>query len=223
MWLSDFVTCLWDNGKVRTSSDELSAADKTAAVELLADFERLGRLEFPTDPPTFSADVALWAANVLYDACHFVVHRDDDEHHLRTALSLSCPESSNAGTHYSADLIFRFLPDVIRLARVASQNDPLVGELVKLANQWPLSSVGVPGLREIDDNVILSCPCLARVYIDRMIDRNDLSRLANPRVRSLVAEALGMYDELAPEIAREIRRLDESVSHYEPGTQQIDL
>ena len=41
-------------------------------------------------------------------------------------LSVPCPQKASPAVCYSVDLTFRFLPDLTRLARAASEDDPLV-------------------------------------------------------------------------------------------------
>ena len=86
--------------------------------------------------------------------------------------------------------------------RGASAEDPLVTELIKLAGRWPLSAVGIAGAEEGDVGAIVIDPCLLRVYVDRIIARQDFPRLANERVRDAALQAIGAFPELAPEVAR---------------------
>jgi hypothetical protein len=44
-------------------------------------------------------------------------------------------------------------------------------------------------------------PCLRRLYVDRIIAGRDVARLSDQRVRAAAIEAVGLHDELCPEIA----------------------
>ena len=47
---------------------------------------------------------------------------------------------------------------------------------------------------------ILEHPSLRTLYIDRIMARKDFSRLSDPRVRELVTAAIGLHEELAPDL-----------------------
>jgi hypothetical protein len=72
--------------------------------------------------------------------------------------------------------------------------------LTELARRWPLSSVGVKGLEGLDVSSFVGDPALLQLYVDRIIERADQSRLTDPRVNEAVRTALGGYPELAPAI-----------------------
>ena len=103
--------------------------------------------------------------------------------------------------HYSADLSLRFLPDAWRLARDASESDPLVSFLLKTANRWPLSSVGISSTSISSVDGFATDPSLLALYVDRIIERRDNSRLDDPRVRESIRRAVGAHDVLAPALA----------------------
>ena len=93
----------------------------------------------------------------------------------------------------------------MRLARAKSQDDPFVAHLNGLATSWPLSSVGIADVatdsQEIDVTPIVGSRSLLALYVDRIIARDDVSRLEDLRIRDAVAGALGLFPELAPKIA----------------------
>src|SRR6185437_12009000 len=104
-------------------------------------------------------------------------------------------------TCYSADLAFCFLPDLIKLARGIAEEDPLVTGILALAKNFPLSSVGVAGISDMNIDAFIAHPTLRRLYADRIIEREDHSRLGHPAAREAVREALGAFPELAPKLA----------------------
>jgi len=69
---------------------------------------------------------------------------------------------------------------------------------MKIARAWPLSSVGVAGVSDVDVDPFIDHPSLRRLYADRIVERRDASRLGDPRVRAAVREAIGAHDELVP-------------------------
>jgi len=141
---------------------------------------------------------------LLYQICQFVVCRDIGEEQIAAAFANECPTARGPDTDWSTDLLLRHLPGLIRLAQQLSNGDPLVQELKKVATAWPLSSVGVPELVELNLDTFIAHPALARLYADRIVAAADTSRLGDPRVDDLLRADLGIHRELAPEIAKRL-------------------
>ena len=207
MALAQFISALFEHGRVRVSRsmDAISAEEAAEGDEVLAAVERHGRLEFPGESPDFALPAARWAAEKLYRACQLAVHRELTIEVLRAA-GPSAPELGQikvcpAAVHYSVDLVFRFLPDLERLTRGVAAGDPLLGEIATWARAWPLSSIGMKNISPEHLEAIVEHPGLLRYYADRVIAKRDASRMENPRVRAAVRQALGLYNELAPELA----------------------
>jgi hypothetical protein len=102
------------------------------------------------------------------------------------------------------DLIFRQLPTLYRLARHLSEGDPLVRELMSLARQWPLSSVGITLAEPAELNSFLEHPALRQLYVDRILESEDGSRLGDRRVDAVVRAGLGAYPGLCLALARKL-------------------
>jgi len=99
------------------------------------------------------------------------------------------------------DLTFRYLPDLAKLARSASERDPLLAHIVRWAVDWPLSSVGMVGIGPVQIDNLAKDRCLLKLYVDRVIARGDKSRLCDPRVREAAQQAIGLFPELAANMA----------------------
>jgi hypothetical protein len=193
-----FVDALLESGRVRVPSSRAAPADLEAAVAAL-DHEVRPELAF--EAPALDVPVASWALTILYRGCQSLVYRDIDADAVRDALSQPCPAAEpSPSVCYSADLAFRYLPDLLALARGVAADDPLVTGLTELARRWPLSSVGVKGLEGLDVSSFVGDPALLQLYVDRIIERADRRRLTEPRVNEAVRTALGGYPELAPAI-----------------------
>ncbi len=204
MSLPQFLTSLFEDGRVRVSNDALPSREELLAADhVLALFEAEYRRDLPLDTPAFLPNVGGWASGMLYRACAFTVFRDVHAERLREELSIPCPEPLSPPVHYTVDLTFRFLPDLVKFAKSASQADPLLDLLADWANQWPLSSVGIPGVEIPSSRLdgIVEHAGLLRLYTDRIIAREDHSRLADSRVHEAVQQALGLFPELAPQLA----------------------
>ena len=166
-------------------------------------------------------------------ACSFFIHRDHPAADMLAALSPPCPAAPSPSTCYSVDLTFRFLPDLHRLVQQASPQDPLCQVLKTWGLEWPLSSVGLEFKKsetpepQISNNDLQNQvtqpdpgsemtsrldswwdnPCLRRLYVDRVLDRGDTHRLADPRVAQAVREVLGYHPELSVKMAAALQKL----------------
>ena len=196
-----FFSALFESGQVVVPPVEPLAADDLAALEAaLAPYEAAARLEAPGGAPAWDPPSGSWAAAMFYRACQFTVYRDLDAAAIAHQLSGDGP-APTPEAHYSVDLCFRFLPDLLRMARSAAEEDPLVGQLQQWATDWPLSSVGAErldasGLRL---EAIKSCPPLLQMYVDRIAAAGDKPRLEDETVRSALLQAVGAHSEIVDE------------------------
>jgi hypothetical protein len=198
----EFLSNLYSSGRVRVGRpEEIAEEELRGADSAIAAFETQYRRDLPGEPPEVCMPAARWAAMMVYRACQFAAFREIPEAAVVQSLSLACPEGDPPSVHYSVDLSMRFLPDLVKLARSAAERDPLVTQLAALAAQWPLSSVGVAGVGTVDVEPLVGHPCLLGMYVDRVIARRDTARLSDPRVCEAVRRALGLFPELAPEMA----------------------
>jgi hypothetical protein len=138
---------------------------------------------------------------MFYRACQFVAFRDAGEEIMAQTMAVACPHGDPPSVHYSVDLTFRYLPGLIKLARSASQRDPLLTHLARWAVEWPLSSVGMAVIGPVQIGPWARDPCLLGLYVDRVIERCDASRLSDEHVREAVQQAVGLFPELAPKMA----------------------
>lgn len=203
MTIAIFLADLFETGLVRVAREPASVAERNAIESWLTGIEAQDRLNLPGEPPPFDPLAASWAASMLYRGAQLLTDRDVSEESLRAALADQGPDSTPSA-HYSVDLVFRFLPDLITLARRVAQEDPLVESLLGLIAPWPLSSVGLAGAVAGRLEPILAQPCLRQLYVDRILARADVARLDDPRVREAVRETLGAFPELAPACAAKL-------------------
>jgi hypothetical protein len=159
------------------------------------------RNELAFTAPDLSLEVFEWAAVRLYRGCQALICREVSPQDLQRFFAGSCPEPDGAVAAYSADLVFRFLPDLVKLARQVERGDPLVVALLKIAQEWPLSSVGIEEVGDVPATFLLAHPSLRQLYIDRILATGDTARLRDPAVRQAVQSSLGVFPELAPLVA----------------------
>jgi hypothetical protein len=209
MPVARFLKSLFAGGRLRVASAlkgtgpllQPSPEEEDEIVATLTSMEQQYREDLPGTPPRLSRPALIWGALTAFRVSSFIAYRDVNQEIIATAFGEKCAESPSPSVCYSVDLTLRFLPDLTRLARAVSPDDPLVGHLIDLGGRWPLSSVGVAGVVPVCISPILENFCLRQLYVDRVISANDQSRLNDPRVIDAVRAAIGIHDQLAPELA----------------------
>lgn len=210
MNLAEFLESLYDSGKVLLGeySRGPSEAEWDRARSGLCRIDARVRLDMADNAPALDPEAGLWAAVRLYHACQFLVIRELPAE----AIVETFPESPKGPPSplrpdaiYSVDLVLRALPALVRMVRTAAANDPLLAALHRLALQWPLSSVGMtlaPGIPSPEGvSALAAHPALAQLYVDRILELSDLSRLGNPSIDARVLAALGAHHNLNPKLA----------------------
>ncbi len=196
--LALFIQSLVNEGRAVVPAQP-THSDDADALPLLRQLDGFARDELALDLPAFSPNAALWAARLFHQLCRFVVCRDIPEEEIKTLCDAPCPEPRGPEADWSADLTLRHLPDLLRLARHLSNADPLVEQIKRIAGNWPLSSVGIEGLENLQ--IDFKHPGLRRLYADRIVAAGDKSRLGDARLDDLLRADLGLHRELAPAIA----------------------
>lgn len=204
--LVDFVESLLSGRDLKMGEPELpEEGDVLESIQRIRRFERTWRIEVPGAPPELDADAVRWSIISVYLAASLIVHRDTDLEVMTELLGSEPPDRALPATHYSVDLVMRFLPDLVRLGKSASRDDPLNEYLETWGRDWPLSSVGIKNLGSVDAMPLRTSPSLMRLYIDRIFAASDIERLNDAAVRHLATTVLGDYPQLNSEIARAIK------------------
>lgn len=206
MSVAAYLADLFEHGRVKVPHPRptLDQDDLRHAERVLREQEEVRRLEFPGTPPELFVPAAMWAAAAYYRACQLAVYRDLDAGAIEELLGAECPTGEPAARHWSVDLVFHFLPDLVKHATAASQQDPLVKKLREWAGAWPLSSVGMPGVAPLHEDEIATHAGLLQLYVDRIMAKKDWSRLTHPAVRDTVRRSLGAHGSLWPDVAKHL-------------------
>jgi hypothetical protein len=202
MSLEDFIGALMENGEV-TVAPEINTDLDGDVTEALRKLDRMARLEAHGEAPPLDIAAATWAARMLYRSCQLIVNRSVDEKTAQHLLEPRCPSSRGPATDYSADLLFRFLPDLCKLAKGLAPGDPVTTLLLGLAREWPLSSVGITGVDDVKIESFIRHPCLHQLYVDRIFEHKHVARARDPRVADGIRAALGAYPKLCPSFTPE--------------------
>lgn len=191
-------------------------ADDPNAHQQLSDIANRAAQDLGLPAPPFLPPAAAWAARLFYQLCQFVMVLDFDGTQIRAVVDTPCPTPRDAATDWSADLTFRHLPRLLQIARHVNLAVPVTPHLLRIAREWPLSSVGIPNLTAepasttpgsspafpIDS--FIHHPSLRRLYADRILAASDSSRLGDARVDDLIRTDLGLHPALAPRIASQL-------------------
>lgn len=198
MGMPAFLSQIFEHGRVRAARPEpISEAELSQVRRELAELEQAWRQTVPGTAPEFLIDAALWAAETIYRSSQCLVYPELSVQIARLITAPAPRGPHTAAQHYSVDLALRFLPDIWRLARSRAEEGPLVSQALDLAAEWPLSSVGISGISARSIDAIAADECLLALYVDRVLERKDRSRLDDPRVRNKVQAAIGPFDDLA--------------------------
>src|SRR5262245_32462116 len=114
--LAELLELLLETGRVKLNSRPLrDVADDRRALAALGRAFSVHARSVAGPPVDFEPDTALAAARLVADACWFLVNHDEPDAELESSLVMPRPPSS-AGQHLSADLVFRYLPLILRRA-----------------------------------------------------------------------------------------------------------
>jgi hypothetical protein len=166
--------------------------DLLAADALLAAYHAQDAQELPQQAPAFNAPAARWAAHYVYYTALLMLSRELDEAVMETYLPPFTDELTPEVV-YAVDLTFRYLPDLLHLAKGLAPGDALVARLHATASQWPFSFVGNESVDAVTEGIVLAHPALRQAYIDRIVARQDRGRASQGHLRPLVQAALGAY------------------------------
>lgn len=194
MELSNFILQLLNEGTVSVQPGMLtfSQADDGEATQLLEQYYNEEIQEMPATAPAFNEQAALWAAKYFYTAVQLTVLRDEGEAVINEKLA-PFPEPVDAAAVYSADLILRYLPALLQLAKGLSPADILVKVLEQTAANWPFSSAGIDTGEITNEAIIFSDPSLSIAYTDRLIAARDLKRINGNDIKQYILSATGLH------------------------------
>ncbi len=191
----DFLQHLFEDGEIVVPRDVVSQPE--AVQSLLIFSERIWRTDWPGHAPPFDVEIAGKALEVLFVLSQATVYRELDEVAVAArlqAIALAPVESASA--YYSVDLTLRFLPQIYERLTRSTDDDPVLELVSKVAREWPLSSIGIPGCSPEALPAALDDPGLFRVYVDRVIAASDQERMKSERVATAVNAVFGPFDEL---------------------------
>jgi len=166
---SEFLAQLLDEGRVvfrsqKAPQDCPTARDTATLGEAFTSFA----LSIAGPPIAFDESAACQAALLVRQASWALVNREERLGDLKRRLRMSTTPTTPA-QHLSADLLLRYLPQVLRRARGLDPTDPLIELLGDLLRRWPLSGA----LSDIEEGPLVASdfgghPGLLLFYAERL-------------------------------------------------------
>ena len=214
-----FFEQLFSHGVVRVEGAELLREEELdSAVEWILRSELQTLEHWPATPPDVDRLALKWATHQFVTAAQLTVYRQLGAIEIERRLKPEfLTQEDDVSTAYSVDVVFRYLPDLFRIVKGMNPDDPLVSVLRRWGERWPLSSVGIMGLSELNIEPILTNRCLSLMYVDRIVEAEATDRLNHPQVRELVREAIGAFPELSPNLYRWMTTADATKERAEHG------
>lgn len=165
--MEEFLQQLFETGELTVARHVDHDRQKTEP--LLREAEHIWRLNWPYTAPEFRVEVAQSAADVLLLFCQAFVHRELDIPQVTQQLQkISLIPDTSPATHYSADLVLRFLPELYRHFKRTGTEDPLLDIVLDVAAKWPLSAAGIPDCETSELNAVFQDPGFEIALADRV-------------------------------------------------------
>ncbi len=204
--LPDFIFALFAGGEVAVAREPDFRSDAAESESTLQAAFQSTLQELPTVDLSGLAlvpAIALTSAAWFYRASLALADRAMPEEQVKNWAAALPAAPTTPSEVLSADLTLRHLPELHALALSMSPDDPLVAGLESAARRFPLSGAGVPLSEPLPDLALLHRhAALWRLYLDRVIERQDTSRLWDSQVARAVQDSLGEHAHtLAPKIA----------------------
>lgn len=150
-------------------------------------------LDYPEEPPSYDRSAAVWSALTLYHAAQLLLNRRNLKRSMDEYIT-PYTGAINADAVISADLCLRFLPAIVKKARIIDPEDELIGKLMGLLGTWSYSGISLePGVETLDLSMMTQSNCLRQLFVDRIIDNKAKSYLESPELRTHVLESLGNH------------------------------
>ena len=192
----EFLSQLLDHGKVIFRSAK-PPQDRPAGrdVSILAEAYATLALSVAGPPVTFDPRIACEAAELVRQASWALVSREERVVDLKRRLRMSTAPASPA-QHLSADLMLRYVPQILGRARAIDPTDPVIAILGDLLRRWPLSGV----LSDVEEGPLVAPefgrhPGLLLLYAERLAANDRPAWRPDPS-----SPAYDYYDLLVAEI-----------------------
>ncbi len=217
----EFLTQLLDHGQIVFRSAKAPQDGPTERdLAVLAEAFDTFALSVAGARIAFDARTACEAAELVRQSSWALVQREDRLADLKRRLKMTGPPRT-ASQHLSADLMLRFVPQIVKRARGLDPSDPLSGLLGDLLRRWPLSGV----LSDVEEAPLLALdfgghPGLLLLYAERLAQNDRPSWRPEPSSPAWEYYEWVLQQRSAPMNAR--NSAEESAAEF-PGTALPEL
>ncbi len=168
--------------------------EEEAEIYFEAEFEK-ERLEFLSDQLSCDKKTAVWAAKVLYHSAQLYLIRENTLNNFENLIP-KFKGTRNISSVLSADLSFRFLPEVMLALNSADPEDPLIKILEEILADFHYSAIGYdldPKVRSWEEE--LKDKTYRKLYLERIVEKRDYKRAEIPFINKLLMAEFGMHKE----------------------------
>ncbi len=159
-------------------------------------------LEYPNNPPEFSATAAVWSAKLVFRLTHLILYRDQSKEELEKPIQ-NYEGKIDASTILSADLCLRFVPFLRDQLKLISMEDVLIKKIDELMMNWPYSNVeNKANIEFLNLDKIIKNNCLNTLMIDRIVRFKNMKIAKLEEFNSSVASYLSIF---APDLWPEFK------------------
>lgn len=202
--LSRFLQTLADDGRAelpwpgkdveafvaRAGTEE---SDRRKTDRLLATWHQATVLDLPGPPLSYHPRAAMWGAMMSFRAACFICFRDIAAGTISQLLpDHPLPDEATPEAIFSADLCLRHWPELFRIARARSEDDPLVNAMHRIGRQVPLSALGMQ-IAVDPVHPLFRHQGLAQLFAERALERADHACLAIPEIATIIRSKTGAY------------------------------
>ncbi|MGB0432662.1 MAG: hypothetical protein ACPGLV_19450, partial [Bacteroidia bacterium] len=170
--------------------NQADEAESTAYLSLAFDNELLSA---PNHTFQFITEKALWAAKLLMQASHYLLNRKDEFEQIKTGFTLQ-QQNLNAQEQYSADLMLRYLPNIISELSLINTDDPLIPLLESQLHKSTYSSILYFDTFDQERIIELSSDTgFELLAIERIVEHKKWNWLNNNRLGKTIKTQVGLY------------------------------
>ncbi|SFT60846.1 hypothetical protein SAMN05421857_2055 [Chryseobacterium formosense] len=179
-----------------TDIQEISQKEEQDAADYFeSEFEK-ERLEFLSDQINCDHKTAVWAAKVLYHSAQLYLIRENTAKDLNKLIP-SFKGKRDVSAILSADLLLRFLPQIISVLQNADPEDTLIKMLENILRQFHYSGIGFDlDLENINWEEELKDKTYRKLYLERIVENKAYKLAEIPYINQLLIAEFGMYKEI---------------------------
>lgn len=170
----------------------ISVAEEEGAVAFLSKEYEAEKLGYPHNAPPFNSDAALWAAKLVYRTAQLILYRKQRPEELDVYLG-TFPFPIDASAILSADIILRFMSDLLEELDSIDPDDELLPRLREVSYPWSYSLMPLAEPEEETLQTMLSNPCAAQLLVDRVWKGRHRRWAQHPQIEKLLKDQAGMY------------------------------